>query len=866
MNRRDFIKGTGLSIGVAGAATLPPLAPTVSLVIEPSAAAPVLWAAQELTRALTERGTAVRRYESLQQAPVANPAIVAAQNAGLKPDAPESFVLASAERGLLATGSDSRGLMYALLEVAGRVRRAGNPMDALNVPQAVVERPANKIRSIARLFVSDVEDKPWFNDREMWPAYFAMLAKQRFNRFHLAFGIGYDFLREVTDAYFVFVYPFLVTVPGHNVKAVNLSDAERDRNLEMLRFISEQAVAHGIDFQLGIWTHGYQWTNSPHANYTIAGVTPENHATYCRDALGAVLKSCPAISGVTFRVHGESGVAEGNYDFWKTVFSGVSGCGRKVEIDMHAKGMDQAMIDVGLGAGVPLKLSPKFWAEHLGMPYHQADIRAQEIPRPGRTAQGLMALSSGSRSFTRYGYADLLREDRRYGVIHRIWPGTWRLLLSGDPVTAAAYSRAFSFCGTDGVDLCEPLSFKGRRGSGIPGGRCAYADASLKPHWDWEKYAYSYAVWGRLLYNPAADPATWSGAFHPAIEGALASASRILPIVTTTHLPSAANNTFWPEIYTNQPIVDARKNNPYSDTPAPKVFGNVSPGDPQLFSRISDFAGELLKGERSGKYSPIEVAQWIEDLSDAAAKRLADAPANSLTPPASRRAAIDIQIHAALGHFFAAKFRSAVLYSIHESTQDRAALEESLKAYRRARDIWAQLANTTKGVYVPDITVGELPWLRGHWIDRLPAIDADIADMAKLLETAKPAADQTAPVKAAILAALGRPQRSTVTCLHTPPAKFQPGQPVTLSIAFARGTQPASARLYYRHVNQAERFESAEMQTQANGYHAAIPGAYTASPYPLQYYFELHASADNAWLHPGFAPGLTNQPYFVVRS
>ena len=65
----------------------------------------------------------------------------------------------------------------------------------------------------------------------------------------------------------------------------------------------------------------------------------------------------------------------------------------------------------GSATGMPVKVSPKFWAEHMGMPYHQADIRDQEIPH-GRTATGLMALSSGARSFTRYGYADLLREDR----------------------------------------------------------------------------------------------------------------------------------------------------------------------------------------------------------------------------------------------------------------------------------------------------------------------------------------------------------------------------------------------------------------------------------------------------------------------
>ena len=50
----------------------------------------------------------------------------------------------------------------------------------------IVEQPANRVRSIARLFTSDVEDKPWYNDREMWPQYLTMLAAQRFNRFHLA--------------------------------------------------------------------------------------------------------------------------------------------------------------------------------------------------------------------------------------------------------------------------------------------------------------------------------------------------------------------------------------------------------------------------------------------------------------------------------------------------------------------------------------------------------------------------------------------------------------------------------------------------------------------------------------------------------
>ncbi len=562
---------------------------------------------------------------------------------------------------------------------------------------------------------------------------------------------------------------------------------------------------------------------------------------------------------------------EGSYDFWKTVFEGVATCGRTVEIDMHTKGMDQTMLDVAVGTGVPLKLSPKYWAEHMGMPYHQADIRELEQPHPDKKTSSLMKFSAGSRSFLRYGYGDLMRDDRKWSVIHRIWPGTQRLLIWGDPLTAAAYSRAFSFCGSDGFEICEPLSFKGRRGSGIAGDRCAYADASLRPRWDWEKYAYSYRVWGRLSYNPEADPDAWRrylqnqfGAGAKPIESALANASRILPIVTTTHGASAGNNTYWPEVYLNQSIVDPAHYIPYTDTPAPRVFGNVSPLDPQLFSRINDFVGELLKGERSGKYSPIEVAQWIEDYSAAASRSLAQAEAqvSGKARPEYRRVAIDVAIQAGLGVFFSAKFRAGVLYRIYEQTGDRSALEEALQAYRKARTAWSELADRANEVYVADITVGEHPQLRGHWVDRLPAIDKDIELMAGRIDQAKPG-EPDAHVRSAIQQALGHPHRAAHPYRHTPPAGFSPGHALEIELAMEKPA--ASVRLYYRHVDQAERFESREMDAHNNRYRATIPDTYTDSPYPLQYYFEVRERPEVATLYPGFAPELNNQPYFVLR-
>jgi hypothetical protein len=851
---------------------------------DPTNTAPVEWAAKELEQSLANRGVEVSRCESVAEAKSGTLCVVAAgltskvassvlkQSRATVAAMPEALGLVPGTVGktqvTLACGHDSRAVVYALLDLTDRVQNANDPVAALAVESPITERPANTVRSVTRLFTSDVEDKPWYNDREMWPQYLTMLAWHRFNRFNLAFGIGYDFIRQVTDAYFLFAYPFLLPVPGYNVRAPQLPDAERDRNLEMLQFISEQTVARGMEFQLGLWMHGYEWINSPNPNYTIEGISSANHGPYCRDAVRLLLQKCPAISGITFRIHGESGVQEGSYQFWKTVFDGVATCGRPVRLDMHAKGMDQSMLDMAVATRREVTLSPKFWAEHMGMTYHQTDIRELEQPKPNKKTSALMNLSEGSRSFLRYGYGDLMREDRPWKVVHRIWPGTQRLLLWGDPMTASAYSRAFSFCGSDGVEICEPLSFKGRRGSGIAGDRCAYADASLKPRWDWQKYVYGHRVWGRMLYNPDSSPEVWrrylrhefNGGAEP-IEAALANASRILPIVTTAHGASAGNNTYWPEVYLNQSMVDAEHYQPYTDSPAPRVFGNVSPLDPQLFSRINDFADELLSGERTAKCSPIEVAQWIEDYADAATKHLADAESKMQgnNRPEYRRLVIDVAIQAGLGRFFGAKFRSGVLYRIYQQTNDPAALAECLNQYRKARAAWADLADRGK-VYMSDITVGEHPQLRGHWLDRIPAMDKDISSIE-----AKGGTTQGEPqpkAKQAIQAALARPKRTALNATHSPAASFHPGQPLTVEVVLEK---PASSvRLYYRHVNQAERFKVAEMEASAQRYKATIPAAYTDSAYPLEYYFEVKETSESR-LYPGLSQSLTKQPYFVVR-
>ena len=922
LNRREFLKQTGRAVsglavgaiaGGSAAAQSMGLAPAqpvaakpekaVRILIDPSdriaSAPPARWAIQQLEASLLARGLSVRSQSSSESLPTGEIALmIAGANApaarevldAAKMTIPGTLEALGLVPGklqrrplLLACANDVRGLVFATLELADRVTHTENASAALSLRRPLLERPANVIRSVARSFVSEIEDKSWYYDRAFWDHYLSTLIAQRFNRFSLTFGIGYDFTSHIRDAYFHFAYPFLLAVPGHAVRAVNLSDAERDRNLETLRFISELAVARGLQFQLGLWTHAYKWTESPQANYTIEGLTPETHAVYCRDALRTLLQSCPAISGVTIRIHGESGVPEGSYDFWKTVFDGAAQCGRPVEIDMHAKGIDRPMIDLAVATGLPVNVSPKFWAEHQGLPYHQSSIRALEMPPRESQDQGFFAKSSGSRRFLRYGYGDLFAEGRRHGVLHRIWPGTQRLLLWGDPVFAAAYGRAFSFCGSAGVELCEPLFFKGRKGSGLAGGREAYVSHSDQPPGGaWEKYLYSYRIWGRLLYNPDADPETWRrylrsqfGHGGEAAETALGQASRILPLLTTAHLPSAANNNFWPEIYTNMPIVDAAKRHPYGDSPSPKRFGTVSPLDPELFSRVDDFADELISGKRTGKYSPIEVAQWLETLADNAAHDLAQAErrARNRESIEFERWDADVAIQIGLGQFFAAKLRAGVLYALYERNQDLRALQEALKAYRAARTAWTGLAQRAAGVYVNDITFGWDKHLRGHWKDRLPAIEDDIADMAKRLEQAAGQPLEFPGLEGerrdrALQEALKPSGRPRARLRHTAPPVFTPGQPIGLEVTLSgipQRARPVTVRLHYRHVNQGEQYEIEEKRSAANQVRLVIPGEYTRSPFPVQFFFELHDALSRAWLHPGFDDDLANQPYFVLQ-
>src|ERR1700678_3921150 len=211
-DRRRFLKVLGTTAAAVGLSekTFGETAAGVCVVADSAdavvAAKPAAWALERLTQAFKTRGVAVTRVARWEHSASGSLCVVAAGAASpvaarilsegkvSVAAAPEALGIVVAQehgrRVLLACGYDALGLVYALTELVDVVDWGADAVEALAAVETTVERPANAVRSMMRSFCSDVEDKPWFNDRAMWPLYFDMLAAQGFNRLNLAFWVG----------------------------------------------------------------------------------------------------------------------------------------------------------------------------------------------------------------------------------------------------------------------------------------------------------------------------------------------------------------------------------------------------------------------------------------------------------------------------------------------------------------------------------------------------------------------------------------------------------------------------------------------------------------------------------------------------
>jgi len=768
---------------------------------------------------------------------------------------------------IIIYGSDLRGLIYAITEIADRVE---NLITSKNILQEIffktIESPKTKIRSISKCFESDIEDLPWYRNKIMWKEYLDMLVTNRFNRFTFTLGMQYNYPygnEFISDVYFYLAYPFLVQPKGYNMHAVGINKKTRDENLKILKFISDEASLRGLDFQLALWTQRYDFDEVPNANYQMKNI-PIKYAEYCRDSLEIILKKCTNINGITLRVHVECGVQERDYKFWKIYFESIKKIKRKINLDLHAKGIDNKLINLALNVTSDVTVSPKYTAEHMGLPYHQTSIRKQEMP-PKKQVDNKWIFSEGKRKFLRYSYGDLLSNNRKYDILFRIWPGTQRILIWGDSDLARGYGQHSTFCNALGVELCEPLSFKGRMGTGIKNARFNYSVKQLRTKYDWQKYLFTYRIWGRCTYNYETNENNYSryykklfGKSSNELIKSLSYASKILPFFTLVHGVSASNNSYWPEMYENMSIVENAPHLPYSyDLHKPSRFGMSTSQDPNLIMSPIELANCIYNKKNIKKYSPITMANWFNEYSNKARTNLIKAikKITNKNDPEFLRLEIDINILIGIGKFFSYKIKSACYWELYIKEKKFNLGYQSLQFYKKSYSAWSKIAKISKKFYLEDLTYGPQSWLRGRWDDRLPAIKDDIIKMTNILN--RNFIKSKKQINIFELSRWNNNQSFHID--HTIEKKSDRSVDITIN-----NLNKINVELFfnYRQVNQSKKWQRNKINALKNRFTVKKFNNFLKQNYPIQYYFELVEKKYSCFC-PGINKDLSNQPYYV---
>lgn len=598
---------------------------------------------------------------------------------------PESFRIERASPSLVRiSGGGPTGAAYGLYEVLGQLETKGSIAP-------VSREPALRKRGMTVFLYNQQLEDEWLYDREYWDRYFALLARSRFNYFTLVFGHQTSYLAPP--------FPFFIEVPGYEkVRPAKTDAAQRRRNLEMLRMISEAADAWGVQFIFGIWQqHAHLYGKN-----LVEGLEYRDLFDYCPKALALILKACPRIRGVQFRMNIESGIEEDDQNrFYTGMAKAIRESGLPVSLDFRAKGLRAETIDSALQLGIKPIVSTKYWREHMGLPFHGTRIDA----------------SDKERSYRRYGYWDLLPHDRPYDVAYRMWSlGSIKLLLWGSLDYARQFAKSAQFGDSLGFEVCAPLSQKGF--GNWPGGNWRILAKDREYYrWEFERYWAYYLAFGLAGYAPQGDQPVYEAEFRKhfgeggaAVREAYEAASWVIPFVTAVRAVSNSNFGYWPEMETGG----------FSDR-----YFTQSTGDDNRFYRIDEYVQDRLAGRASAKMTPAAMAEALDGWAARASESMQRATAKAPPGEELRSTQTDMEVLARLARYHAARMRSATAYGFFLRSADRHSLRTAIAQFDLALSHWREIAKHTTGVYFDHMVFNRPPDQIGHWKDELPLLEAE---------------------------------------------------------------------------------------------------------------------------------------------
>ena len=838
----------------------------VSVVASEAPAKPVQHGLGKLKFALQQRGARVEEAVSLPEA-AGDTVVVAGVTSGpgaaaklvtdlrLKPGtAPESLLIRKFNREgktlLLVTGSDARGLMYALLDVADRVGWATSPEQPFREVRDVEESPFTPARALSIYTFNRAYWESRFYDETYWARYLDVLAQNRFNSLVVIFG--YE-----NGGFLAPCYPYFFDVEGFpDVRMVGITPEQQQRNLAALNRLIRMAQDRGVNFTVGIWDHiyrgGVQGGGIPGADEAtkkptpgrVWGVTAENLAPYTKAALAKFVKLVPALDAIQFRMHEESGLKNSEQAaFWRDVFQMMKAEVPRLRLDLRAKGLPDSVIQSALDTGVPFRITTKYWMEQMGLPFHPTHINKQ------------------NQFDRRHSYADMLRYPQRYKIHWRLWNGgTARVLLWGDPDYARRFAESTRLYDGDGFEVNEPLCTKMEAPPHDAKPFNLLTPSRRYYDYEFERYWHFFQVFGRLGYNTNTPPEVWQREFEkrfgqdaaPFVEKALHQAGWILPRIVASCYPYGAfpMTRGWAE---KQRL---------GDLPA---YARAEGSDIQQFANFDEEAQLLLEGGETAKTRPTENSHWFAQTADDITAQVTEAEKriDGHRNKEFDSAITDLKILTSLARFHSRRIPAAVSYRLSERTKDPQALADAIAHERRAIEAWRQLVAVAGDFYAEDLMMGVRGAnLCGHWKDELAALEKGLAVLERQHRELKPnAAAQPVPrFQPSALPGDG----AAPEVIHQPVTTAPAGKPLTITAAVRDPAGVNWVRLRYRSLNQHQDYRSLPMQPtgEKDQYRAVIPAKDIPLTWDLMYFIEVMDQDGNGRIHPDLDK---ETPYIVVK-
>ncbi|MEO8594975.1 MAG: hypothetical protein ABI759_16770 [Candidatus Solibacter sp.] len=750
---------------------------------------------------------------------------------------------------IVLAGSDGTGLMYAALDLADRVSWAAGA-DPFQFARDAAEKPYLAERGVTIFTMNQAYFESHLHDEKFWIRYFDMFAADRINRLVLTFG--YE-----DGGYMTPLYPYFYNVDGFpDVRVTGLTAEQQARNLADLKTVLRLAAERGIHVKPGIWEHIYRgrtrngqggaipWAadgTMPTAGL-VWGITPQNLVPYTVAALKKFYETFPDIHETQFRMHNESGLLNEEIEaFWHEVFGFYSKSKRDVRLELRAKGLPKSVIRDAQAQGISVQLDTKIWMEQMGLPYHPSHVNKQ------------------NQMDARHSYADLLDYPQTYQVNWTLWNGgTARLLLWSDAEYARRMAQSARLYNGQGLAVTEMLATKmlgdphDTKPRDFLNSRYRYFD------YEFERYWAFYRVFGRLSYNPQASADVWEMEFvkrfgpvaGPHVMKALQLASRVLPRIVAASVPYSMFPTTsgWPEMMHLGSL--------------PSYAQREEGSDIAQFMNVREGATSILNGTDTAMRRPEEISRWFAQTSDAILAEVAAAQAGAgerANGNEWKATMTDAKILAALARYHSWRQLGGVDYNLYKQSGDLGAFDQAVADERNAVQAWRDLVEAAGDFYIDDMAFGTTA--RGfprHWKDELKLLTTEFDQLVAERQAAKPNPD----AKPARI-----PARDAKAAL--PVVTFVPGQtqavPGKNFVVQAKVTGAAGVkwiRLRYRHLNQKEDYQTAEMSPSGSGlYTASIPASFIDPQWDLMYFVEVVDRQGNGRIYPDLE---VETPYILL--